>query len=211
MKPFNYSHMKRSILTVLLFLLTFSVFGQNFLFESGQSGAHIGGQIGFGNGSTILGLSPGYTWDGKLTLSLTGGHERNNDYDLTSNSIKPSLSYMVVKQNKEGIPVSVSLGASYQYNFFPDIKNLKTHSIGLDVGLFHRLYVNDQVSVIPGALLGWGQTAAKYSGFDAEKASGVMGALQASLLVNKFHITPSVQFSKEVTVFNLLLGFIFPR
>ncbi|MDQ6482571.1 hypothetical protein [Dyadobacter sp. LHD-138] len=202
--------MKISILTAFLALITFCSFGQNFLLERGQSGAHIGGQLGFGKGSTILGISPGFTWDGKLTLSLTGGHERNNDYGITSNSIKPSLSYMVVKQDNEGIPLSVSLGASYQFNFFPDDKDLKAHTLGLDVGLFHRLYLNDQISIIPGALVGWAQTTAKYTGYEDEKVSGVIGAFQTSLLVNQFHITPSVQFSKNATVFNLLIGYIFP-
>lgn len=74
--------MKKLLFTTLLCIAAIYVSAQNFLFEDGKSGPHIGGQIGFGKGSTILGLSPGFTWDGKVTLSLTGGHERNNEFLL---------------------------------------------------------------------------------------------------------------------------------
>ena len=111
-------------LILLSLLISSSLFGQNYLFENNSSGFHIAGQISSYDGSTLLGVSPGYTSKGKLTFGITIGFEENDNLDGSSTGIKPYVSYLVIKQGSE-MPVSVGLNASYQYNTFSeyDIKS----------------------------------------------------------------------------------------
>jgi len=47
-------------------LTQFNLSSQNYLFDSESSGFHIAGLMGASNGSTILGIRPGYTFNVKL-------------------------------------------------------------------------------------------------------------------------------------------------
>ena len=58
---------------LLLLVVTGEPLSQNYLYEKGASGFHIAGQLGASSGSTLLGIRPGYTFNGKFTLGLVLG------------------------------------------------------------------------------------------------------------------------------------------
>jgi len=212
--------MKSTLLTLVLLSISLYASAQNYLFEKGYSGFHIAGQWARVDGSGILGITLGNTWDGRLTLSVDGGRERAKRFDIssysvkdiTSYSVKPSVNYMVLKQSQGGMPLSLGLGASYQYNWFKNIDNLTVGTVAFDLGLFRRIYMEKKAALIPGAYIGWGESKTSYRPDpDPFKNSAVFGALQTSILLNKFHITPAVHFTKEITSFHLQVGLIFPQ
>ncbi len=202
--------MKKRLITLLLVLFSISSYAQNYLFEDGESGAHIFGQIGSFQGTTVLGIAPGYTWNGRTSFSVTAGRERNDDWDITVFDLKPYLSHMILKQNEDDMPISFALGAAYQYSFSPDDKDTKVHTYAFDGSIYHRLYLSENVSIIPSGMVGWGKTFVKETGYDSESSSAVTYGVQASALFRNFHITPNVQFSRGNTIFNVLIGAIFP-
>ena len=61
--------MKQIILVTLLFS-TSILFGQNYLMDVGQSGFHITGSFSSVEGTNVYGVSPGYTWNGRLSANL---------------------------------------------------------------------------------------------------------------------------------------------
>jgi hypothetical protein len=212
--------MKKTIITLFLLLSAFYASAQNYLFDKGQSGFHMAGQWAKVDRSQILGLTLGNTWDGRFTLSVGGGREHTKGFniisysrkDITSYSIKPSVNYMVLKQSKGGMPLSLGLGTSYQYNWIEGKNNVTVGTVAFDLGVFRKIYMEKKAALIPGGYIGWGQSKVAYRDEpDPFKSSAVFGAFQTSILLNQFHITPAVHFTKEATSFYIQVGFIFPQ
>ena len=59
--------MKKFTLLSLLFCISLFSFAQNYIYDLNQTGFAIGATIAFPEDSTIYGIIPSYTWDGKLT------------------------------------------------------------------------------------------------------------------------------------------------
>lgn len=104
--------MKTIFIIVFLGLTQFNLISQNYLFEPNSSGFHLAGLLGSSRGSTILGIRPGYTFNGNLTLGLVVGSENISDLDLNSAAIRPYIDFLAIKQGENNIPVSFEFGYS---------------------------------------------------------------------------------------------------
>ena len=200
--------MKNNLILFIL-LISSSLFSQNILFEENSSGFGIGGQLSSYNGSTLLGIIPGYTSKGKLYLGLGIGFEDSNFYG-TSTGIKPQISYLVLKQDGSENPVSVAISGSYQYNTYSDFDGLTAHIIGIGAGLFHQIKAGKNFDIIPGASVGWGRTTVKQSGL-SDSESAIAYGLNATAKIKNFYVSPSLTFSKGNSHFDLIFGLIFPK
>ena len=140
------------------------------------------------------------------------GYETVDDLDISSTAIAPSVNYMVLKQGEDDMPISVNINAIYQYNTFSDL-DVTSNTVGFGLGIFHRLEASDNVSIIPGANIGWSKTTFNESGFlDSPSNSNVGFTIHGSALFNeKFYITPILSFSDGNSSFGLRFGAIFPN
>lgn len=195
----------KSLLTIALVLFSISLFSQNILFDQGQSGFHASAQFTSHDGSTLFGLAPGYTSNGKLTFGILIGTESNDD--INSTVVKPFLSYLLVKQGENDMPISVSADIGYQYNTFSDL-DLTAGTVGINAGIYHRIEASDIVAIIPGGTVGWSRTTFNLNN-NTTSDSGITYGLQASVLINQFYFTPYLTFSSGDSIFSLLLGYIF--
>ncbi len=204
--------MRFIIFTILLLFSSYFSSAQNFLFEKGQNGFHLGGQAVFSDGSRIFGFSPSYTWRGRMTLSVGAGREDSKYSNVVSYSVKPSLNYLILKQNRGGMPLSLGIGTSYQRNYFKNRDDLKAGVFAIDLGIYRRIYMEKKSSLIPAAYLGWAHTKIDrpYPSSTLEEKA-IFGIVQTSILLNKFHITPGVHISKENTSFFVQIGVILPE
>ena len=200
--------MKNNLILLILFLSS-SLLSQNILFENNSSGFHLAGQISSNNGSTLIGISPGFTSNGKLTIGVTLGLEENDNLEGSSTAIKPYLSYLVMKQGNDN-PISVALNASFQHNTFSEYDDLSANTVGLGAGLFHQIKAGKNFDIIPGAGVGWGRRTVKI--FESsESDSAISYGLNVTAKIKKFYVTPSLTFSEGNSHFDLIFGIIFPN
>lgn len=203
--------MKKRIFTgiIAFFIFAFSLQAQNIFFNKDERGFGVAGQVSSSDGSTLLGLSPNYTLNGKLTFGLTLGFEENSSEDISSTAIRPYMSYLVLKQDNSN-PISIAMNAAYQYNTFSDFDGLTANTILLGLGIFHKINAGNNFDLIPGGSVGWGRTSVKFQGL-SEDESAISYGLSLSGKFNKFYVTPSLTFSQGNSRFDLLLGIIFPK
>lgn len=200
---------KFKIVFFVLFVFINKLTSQNYLFNENESGFHVFGQFTSNEGSSLIGISPGYTFNGKLTMGLTLGFEEDNESDFSSNAIRPYIDYLVLKQDNNN-PVSINLYGAYQHNNFPDFKDLKVNTVNLGLGIFHQLNLGTNFDLIPAGGVGWARSTANLWGA-SESESGINYGLSLTGKINKFYVTPGLSFSNGDTIFNLVLGVIFPK
>ncbi|GAB2786184.1 hypothetical protein GCM10027275_33290 [Rhabdobacter roseus] len=205
--------MKHTIIVLLLFVCAFNAYGQNYLLDSTRSGLHLAGQYGSSQGSTIGGGVLGYTFDGTYTLSLAAGKENNRDLKMTAFSLKPHMSFMILKQGVHKTPISAAFGLSFQRSWFQAGQKAKVESIVFDCGFFRKMRLSRTTSLIPGVLGGlvaWSSFTNQY--MDKVNQTYLYG-FQLSLLAGPFHLTPMLQYTtkENLRTFNVVAGFIFPR
>ena len=201
--------MKKLFVGVFM-LTTFSLYSQNYMFDQNSSGFSLSGQLASLEDGTLIGIIPAYTIDGKLSFGLGIGYE-SNDYIGGSTSLKPNISYLVLKQDEDNNPVSVNLGGAYQYNTFSNYDGLTVGTIGFGVSIYHDIKATDAVLIIPGAAVAWNKSTIHENGFDNVSFTGVTYGLSATVKFNKFYITPILSFSKGNSAFSLGFGLLFPK
>jgi hypothetical protein len=200
--------MKKSFIFILLTFTGCNVFAQNYLFEPNSSGFHIAGQVSTSSTSTILGIRPGYTFNGKITIGLVVGSENITDLNLNSTAIRPYLDFLALKQDRD-IPLSLNLGVHYQYNSFPKIPGLTFNTIGFSVNALHSFDVGGNTQLIPGIGIGWDKTTVSLVGYSGNVSSIGFG-LSTAVKFNNFYLEPLVSFQKGGTQITLSVGVIFP-
>jgi len=203
--------MLKHVLLFLCLIVSSSIYGQNYLFEEDQSGFSISGLLSSSNGSTLTGIFPGYTLNGKLSFELGIGYESDNRSNLSSTSIRPGISYLVMKQDEYNNPVSVGLFGVYQYNTFSDLDGVTTNGIQLGGAIYHEIYTSDEVSVIPEAIVGWTKQTASIQGIDFVSTTGVYYGLAGTVKFKNVYLRPSLFFSDGSSRFALSFGFLFPQ
>ena len=202
--------MKNFLLPILL-LASLNLLSQNYLFDTNSSGFSVGGQLTSNNGSTLIAAIPSYTSNGKLTFGFGIGYESNDDLDLNSTAIKPSISYLVLKQGENNNPVSVGLNGSFQYNTFSDFDGLTGNTIGFGASLHHEINASETVKIIPGGAVGWNKITIRQDGNNIGDDIGITYGILGTVAFNKFYVEPSLLFSEGNSVFVLSFGIIFPK
>lgn len=199
--------MKTTFLLLLL-VVTGELLSQNYLYDKGTSGFHIAGQLGASRGSTLLGIRPGYTFNGKTTIGLVVGSGNITDLDLNSTTIRPYLDFLALKQDRN-MPMSLNLGIHYQYNSFPKIPGLTFNTIGFSLNALRSFDVGGNTQLIPSIGIGWDKTIVSLVGYSGNVSSIGFG-LSTAAKFNNFYLEPLVSFQKGGTQFSLSVGVTFP-
>lgn len=197
----------------ILLLIVFTgdyILSQNYLFDKGSSGFHIAGQLGASSGSTLLGIRPGYTFNGIVTLGLVLGSEHLSDVDLNSTAIRPYLDFMVLKQGENDAPVSVNLGTHYQHNSFPKLTGLSLSTFGISVNLLHSIEAGNSTLIVPSIGVAWDRSTLNLLGIKASENSIGVGLSMAAKF-NNLYIEPGVSFRKGGTQFGVSIGVVFGK
>lgn len=197
-------------LIIFFLFFSFSLQSQNYLFEQGQSGFGIGGQLTSFEGSTLIGFLPSYTINGKLNLGLTIGFE-DGDGDLNSTAIRPNASFLILKQGEDNNPVSVGLNSALQYNTFSNIDDFTSITYGLGATIHHEIKAHETIKVIPGFALGWNRINFYFDGDKLDDDSAIVYGILGTVAFNQFYVEPSLFFSEGNSQFSFLLGYIFPK
>jgi hypothetical protein len=126
--------LQKPIYFLAFFLLTSTLFGQNYGYSLFKNGWTFSGIGFFDNEASFIGGKATYTWDSKLTSGLRlGFYSSESDYEVLS--LTPLLSYQFfnVKINNDFLSLSLNtqyeaLFVSSNYDF--DIPNLYVSSVG---------------------------------------------------------------------------------
>lgn len=202
--------MKTTIILLFIAFVQSSTFSQNYLYETGTSGFHISGQLGASKSSTLLGISPGYSMNGKLTFGLTIGSENFSELDLNSTAIRPYLDLIPLKQGENNSPLSLNLGVHYQFNSFPKLPDLNVHSLGFTINLLHEFEMSKYNKIIPSLGLSWDRTTLNLLGIK-ESTNTIGLGVSTTAKLNNFYLQPLVSIYKGGTSYNLSLGFTIPN
>ena len=217
---------------ILTFILCVGIVGtvqaQSSLLEKGQNGFGING--GFSTNDDISGFTGavGYSFSGVFDLGISVGRfgfdQQLFGENLNATTISPYLSYFVVKQDEQ-IPVSFSIGGSYQRQIYSN-RVLSDNNIDMTGNFFTigaSLYSLFQASQ--------GMKIQPRIGFDyitgelkVEDSSGsftedddtTLFTLGLSLIFqttpsNTFAVTPTLGFGDDVTTFGISLMLVFPQ
>lgn len=200
--------------TIQMILLVFfigssSLCAQSIHFDEGQNGFSLFGQLASNNGSTLVGITPGYTFNGKLSLNLGVGSESFDGLNMSSTAIISNISYLVLKQDDHNNPVSVQIGSSYQYNTFSNVDNLNYGTSSLYAAVYHEINTSSDIRVIPGAAVGYSRSRVNFENVNLGSVSAVTYGLNVSVNINDFIIQPALLFRDGNSVFHLQLGYVF--
>lgn len=197
--------MKTTIILLFIAFVPSSTFSQNYLYETGTSGFHISGQLGASKSSTLLGISPGYTMNGKLTFGLTVGSENFSELDLNSTAIRPYLDLIPLKQGDNNSPISLNLGVHYQSNSFPKFTDLNIYTTGFGINILHEAELSEYNKIVPSIGVSWDRSTVNLLGVRASTNSLGIN-LSTVMKFNKVYLQPLVSFQKEIVQFVLAFG-----
>lgn len=195
--------------TIILLSIVFTgkLISQNYLYNKGSSGFHIAGQLGASSGSILLGIRPGYTFGGIVTLGMVLGSEHLSDVDINSTAIRPYIDYLVLKQGENDVPVSLNLWVHYQYNSFPKLTGLSINTIGFSLNILHTIEAGNSAIIVPSIGVAWDRSTLNLLGITASENSIGIG-LSTAAKFNNLYIEPLVSLMKGGTQFGLSIGVI---
>lgn len=180
---------------------------QNYLMPGTQSGAHASLGTAFIEGQTTIGAIPGYTFNGKTTVYFGFSYQKLNDFDLSSKTYSPAISYLVLDASTSNSPVSVELRGKYSFLSFSD-SDVSLNNLSLGPIAHYPIQLSDNMSLIPGATIAWSRTTLKSSG-SSQSNSGVSYGLLATFKINNFYIYPTFEFNEDDDLFSIFAGYIF--
>ena len=187
---------------ILLLCLMASQIKAQVLFDQGISGFDLGVQVTSTKVSTLVGISPSYTVNGKVSFGITLASESLKDFDLNSTAVRPFLSYLAVRQSDE-LPLNVTTFAAYQYNTFSDL-DITANSFDLGIGISHK--IEGKVKIFPTGSVRWNKTT--YSQLLSDY-TGISYSLYLTMLfADKFYVEPALRFQNGDSVFSLFLGLL---
>ncbi len=222
--------MKKIILTFLILgCITSLTFAQSSYLEKGQNGFGIDG--GFSTNDDVSGFSGGFgysfsgVFDLGISLSRLGFDQQLLGEDLNATVISPYASYIVIKQD-QSIPVSFSLGGSYQRQMYSNdvLSNNDIDMTGnyftIGASLFTDVEASDAMKIQPriGVNYSTGETKIEDSSGNSESEDDNTTGFNLGLSLifetspnNSFVVTPAFGIQDEVTTFGLSLSFIIPQ
>ena len=126
--------MRKYILLSTLFCVSLSSYAQNYISDLNQSGFALDALVEFPEDSTVYGISPYYTWDGKLTAGLGLFEDSPKDFDETATSFIPYVSYLFVKKELSNNILNIGVNSSYQFTHYSQDSDLKSSVFNLGLG-----------------------------------------------------------------------------
>ena len=195
--------MKKIFFSVAFSMLFCGLYGQNYLMNPGQDGAHITGTYSSPSFVSLYGISPGYTWNGRLSVNLNYVLQRVSFFGISesANALGPSISYLLNKQGASSFPIDVMAQGAYSYNW-ADGQSANTATLGL--GLFHSIVASSTVTIVPG--FGINYVNISQDGFSDD---GTIYQASVAVKFGDFYIQPSLAFDADADQFTLGAGYIF--
>ena len=114
---------------------------------------------------------------------------------------------MILKQGKEGPPISFDVNAAYQYNYVSQI-TFNARSVQFGAGIYHEVSPLENVKIIP-ALFFEGNKATAGPNPRFQESVALSYGVQTSILWNKYYITPKYIHFDGVSTISVKLGIIF--
>jgi hypothetical protein len=191
----------------VLVVLQFQLKGQNYLISEEQSGFHGGAEIAFNTFENFYAIFPGYTFKGRLTAGFGLGKNKDVVNKINSTLFRPYISYLIVKQDPDKLPLSIDLNVGYQYNYVTQlIFNAK--SILFGAGVYHEISQMSEVKIIPALLIEGKKSINGPNPQFNDKIVFSYGA-QTTLGWNNYNITPQFMISEGVVTISATIGIIF--
>ena len=129
--------------------------------------------------------------------------------DQTLNIVRPSISYLILKQSSDGSPVSFNLETAYQVNILPST-SYNSRSVNLTGSIYHQISLENEsipVSLIPKVGLLAIQPTNK-NGFIIEKQFAMIYNFGISVLWQHAYIEPTVLINSGNLSYTLKVGYI---
>lgn len=204
--------MKKFTLLSLLFCISLFSFAQNYIYDLNQTGFAIGATIAFPEDSTIYGIIPSYTWDGKLTAGLALSQEFAKDFDETASSFAQYISYLFLKKELSNNILNIGANSSYQFTNYSEDSDLKSSVFNLGLGASMKFNHEADFNFTLGTHVSWGSLNLKYNEFD-ESENLTQYGFYGNLLFKKFYVQPAVSFvdilDETNSSFSISIGYIF--
>lgn len=172
-----------------------------------HNGMHAGAEIAFNTFENFYGIYPGYTFNGRFTIGLGLGKNKDIVNKINSTFLRPFASYLLIKQNPDGLPVSVDLNIGYQYNYVTQLI-YNARSVLFGGGVYHELSPMGDVKIIP-ALLVEGEKSTSSPNTQFRETIVMSYGAQTSLVWNNYNFTPKFLISEGVVTISATLGIIF--
>ncbi len=201
--------MKSSNILIVSFFIVVSCTicnSQNYLMSSDQTGFHGSALLSTGTFEDALALSPGYTIDGRLTAGVDFGKAKDKINKLNSTVFRTHVSYLILKQNEENMPVSINLKAGYLINILPATA-FNSSSWQLSSELYHEFAVQNDVKVIPHAGL-LGNKPISINGTSNEEDISITTNAGLTVLWQNIYFDTGFLIGNGNRAFSLLVGYI---
>lgn len=204
--------MKKKWLFLCFVMLSLTqVYTQGYYYELGQNGFTMGGSISSNNGSTLFGVIPSYTFNGKLSMGLGLGISDSNDFGSSSTFVGPFINYLVVKQGEKDIPLNVGLGGGFQHSTYKDIDDLTANSINVHCDISHVVETSHNLKIIPFVGFTYVRSTVNIDDFENISGSALSFSVGGDLVIDKFYIAPAIGFLDGESYFVLSFGMNFPQ
>lgn len=184
-----------------------NVKGQNYLMDDATSSFHAGVQISYNSFENYYALLPGYTFNGRLTLGFDIGKTQDVVNKLNSTVFRPSISYLLLKQNNENQPISVDLNVGYQYNYVSQII-FNTRSFQFGAGVYHEINPLENVKVIPAILFEGNKPTFGPNPQFLQTVALSFGA-QTTITWNNYYLTPKYLLNDGISTITVKIGMVF--
>ncbi len=221
--------MKKLFISLVFVFLAVNVsFGQGVFLDKGVSGFGIGAGFGTNEDVTSFGGSVGYSFNGIFDIGLDINRfsfdQKLLGDDLSAITISPSVAFHALKQN-ENIPVSISLGAGYDYQKYSndalDALNIDMtggfFSIGASIFGYFKVAPSMKIQPALGVTYVTGEMKLEDDAGNSETSDDntTVFGLGISLVFvishkNVLAITPRINFTEDNTSFVLNFSFILP-
>ncbi|GAA5225251.1 hypothetical protein GCM10025777_58820 [Membranihabitans marinus] len=187
------------------------VYSQGYFYDLGQNGFTMGANISSNNGTTLFGVEPSYTLNGKLSMGLGLGISDSNDFGSSSTFVGPFINYLVVKQGEKDIPLNVGLGGSFLHSTYKDIDDLTVNIISVHCDISHVVETSYNLKIIPIVGFTWVRSTVNIDDFANISGSALGFSVGGALVIDKFYIAPAIGFSDGESSFVLNFGMNFPQ
>jgi len=195
--------------TLLLFLTTSQSFSQNYVMDLDSSGFHGSVQLRSGNFENTIAIQPGYTWNGVLTAGIDFGKGTDKIRKLSLNIVRPNLNYLIIKQDEEGLPISINLETAYQYNILP-ATSFNSRSIQFGGTLYHEISIQDHslgIKLIPQAGMLAVNTLSR-NGIQTESAVEIVYNAGITVLWESVYFEPKFFVNDGNISYSLKVGYV---
>jgi hypothetical protein len=203
--------MKKLAIFVVLILISNLIFAQTFLFNENESGFDIGAGFASTSSASSVGLSAGYTFNGKLNVGGGVGFYSFNDLGFNLTTIGPSVSFLALRQKEQEMPVSVTVSGSYQlgsqtYMNVP----ISMNSLAFTGTILRSIDINDNFKIIPAGQIQWSSASVDVGGIIVNNSSVSFAIEGIAVFNSKFYAFPKISFSGGSYSFSAGFGIIFP-